>query len=177
MRFSYFLLPGTSSVHARAVDFLCVHHRKRCRRYGFPPPSFEPVNCTWWIALCGLLSWLSTLDQPLEMSGDGQMEVHYMNTAFPYSNTENFMDHFEGLTHVPANYANFGLMRDQVSLPPLWNFCWFLWLCILRGKHEFSHFYSNICPYEHCFFLQEMKLINNTILLIWAGRVIHGIGL
>ncbi|PKI31664.1 E3 ubiquitin-protein ligase BIG BROTHER [Punica granatum] len=49
------------------------------------------------------------------MSGNGQMEAHYVNNGFPYSNTESFMDFFEGLAHFPANVANFGPMHDQES--------------------------------------------------------------
>lgn len=33
------------------------------------------------------------------------MEVHYINTGCPYTITESFMDFFEGLSHVPVNYA------------------------------------------------------------------------
>jgi E3 ubiquitin-protein ligase BIG BROTHER-like protein len=48
------------------------------------------------------------------MNGNRQMEVHYMNTDFPYTTTESFMDFFEGLTHAPVNYAHNGPMHDQV---------------------------------------------------------------
>lgn len=47
------------------------------------------------------------------MNGNGQMEVHYINTGCPYTATESFMDFFEGLTHPHANYAHAGLMQDQ----------------------------------------------------------------
>lgn len=46
------------------------------------------------------------------------MEVHYINTGFPYSNTESFMD-FDSLIHDPVNYSIFGTMHNQVSLPLL----------------------------------------------------------
>lgn len=44
------------------------------------------------------------------------MEVHYINTGFPYTTTESFMDFFEGLTHAPVNYAHTGPMHDQVFI-------------------------------------------------------------
>ncbi|KAG5238489.1 hypothetical protein OIU76_014959 [Salix suchowensis] len=49
------------------------------------------------------------------MNGNRQMEVHYINTGFPYTSTESFMDFFEGLTHAPVNYAHTGPMHDQDS--------------------------------------------------------------
>ena len=42
------------------------------------------------------------------------MEVHYINTGFPYTITESFMDFFEDLTHVPVNYAQVESMHNQV---------------------------------------------------------------
>lgn len=50
------------------------------------------------------------------MNGNGQMEVHYINTGFPYTVTESFMNFFEGLTHVPLNYGHAVPMHDQVFL-------------------------------------------------------------
>ncbi|KAI4323395.1 hypothetical protein L6164_023007 [Bauhinia variegata] len=48
---------------------------------------------------------------------DGRpMEVHYIDTGFPYTVTESFMDFFEGLTHVPVNYAHAESMPDQESV-------------------------------------------------------------
>ena len=44
------------------------------------------------------------------------MEVHYINTGFPYTVTESFMDFFEGLTHAPVHYAHAGHMLDQVQV-------------------------------------------------------------
>ncbi|XP_022756777.1 E3 ubiquitin ligase BIG BROTHER-like isoform X2 [Durio zibethinus] len=46
------------------------------------------------------------------------MEVHYIDTGFPYTATESFMDFFEGLTHVPPNYSHAGpgLMHDQENM-------------------------------------------------------------
>lgn len=41
------------------------------------------------------------------------MEVHYINTGFPYTETESFMDFFEGLTHPTAHYAHSGPVIDQ----------------------------------------------------------------
>lgn len=50
------------------------------------------------------------------MNGNRQMEVHYINTGFPYTITESFMDFFEGLGHVPVNYAQAEAMHNQVLL-------------------------------------------------------------
>ncbi|KAK9283048.1 hypothetical protein L1049_011276 [Liquidambar formosana] len=50
------------------------------------------------------------------MNGNRQMEVHYINTGCPYTVTESFMDFFEGLTHVPVNYAHAQPMHDQENV-------------------------------------------------------------
>ncbi|KAL6129910.1 hypothetical protein ACLB2K_068292 [Fragaria x ananassa] len=47
------------------------------------------------------------------MNGNGQMEVHYIDTGFPYPATESFMDFFDGLTHVPLNYGHPMPVHDQ----------------------------------------------------------------
>lgn len=44
------------------------------------------------------------------------MELHYVDTGFPYAVTETFMDFFQGLTHAPVNYAHSGPMLDQESV-------------------------------------------------------------
>lgn len=44
------------------------------------------------------------------------MEVHYIDTGFPYTPTESFMDFFEGLTHAPVNYGHAMPMHDQACL-------------------------------------------------------------
>lgn len=51
------------------------------------------------------------------MNANSQMEVHYINTGFPYTVTESFMDFFEGLTHVPVHYDHTGTVHDQVQVP------------------------------------------------------------
>ncbi|GMI74134.1 ENHANCER1 OF DA1, BIG BROTHER [Hibiscus trionum] len=50
------------------------------------------------------------------MNENRQMEVHFIDTGFPYTATESFMDFFEGLTHVPVNYSHAGLMHDQENM-------------------------------------------------------------
>ncbi|XWS45716.1 hypothetical protein CRYUN_Cryun14cG0003200 [Craigia yunnanensis] len=50
------------------------------------------------------------------MNGNRQMEVHYIDTGFPYTATKSFMDFFEGLIHVPVNHTHVGLMHDQSTL-------------------------------------------------------------
>ncbi|XP_074585216.1 E3 ubiquitin-protein ligase BIG BROTHER-like [Curcuma longa] len=46
-------------------------------------------------------------------SSDTQMEVHYINTGFPYTVTESFMDLFEGLTYAQADAALSETLHDQ----------------------------------------------------------------
>lgn len=55
-------------------------------------------------------------EQLLKMNANRQMEVHYINTGCPYTITESFMDFFEGLSHVPVNYAQAQPMHDQENL-------------------------------------------------------------
>ncbi|KAJ7949156.1 E3 ubiquitin ligase BIG BROTHER [Quillaja saponaria] len=50
------------------------------------------------------------------MNESRQMEVHYIDSGFPYTVTESFMDFFGGLSHVPVNYAHAGPMPDQESV-------------------------------------------------------------
>ncbi|KAJ4970828.1 hypothetical protein NE237_003927 [Protea cynaroides] len=47
------------------------------------------------------------------MNENRQMEVHYINTGFPYTVTESFMDLFEGLTYAQADFSLAGQMHDQ----------------------------------------------------------------
>ena len=51
------------------------------------------------------------------MNDGRQMGVHYMDGGgFPYAVNENFVDFFQGMNHVPVNYAFPGSMPDQVFL-------------------------------------------------------------
>ncbi|XP_050212294.1 E3 ubiquitin-protein ligase BIG BROTHER [Mercurialis annua] len=50
-----------------------------------------------------------------------QMEVQYINTGFPYTVTESFMNLFDGATHVPLHYAHAGQMLDQVQEYAYWS--------------------------------------------------------
>ncbi|KAK1288813.1 E3 ubiquitin ligase BIG BROTHER [Acorus calamus] len=47
--------------------------------------------------------------------GNRQAEVHYINTGFPYTVTESFMDLFEGLSYVDADIAFAEALHDQES--------------------------------------------------------------
>ncbi|XP_058073583.1 E3 ubiquitin-protein ligase BIG BROTHER-like isoform X2 [Magnolia sinica] len=49
------------------------------------------------------------------MNGNRQVEVHYIDTGFPYTVTESFMDLFEGLTYAQADFALAGALCDQES--------------------------------------------------------------
>lgn len=53
------------------------------------------------------------------MNGNRQMEVHYINTGFPYTVTESFMDLFEGLTYAQADVALAEAFQDQGN--PYWS--------------------------------------------------------
>lgn len=51
------------------------------------------------------------------MNDGRQMGVHYMDGGgFPYAVNENFVDFFQGINHVPVNYAFPGSMPDQESV-------------------------------------------------------------
>ncbi|RRT53936.1 hypothetical protein BHE74_00031656 [Ensete ventricosum] len=47
------------------------------------------------------------------MDGNRQMEVHYINTGFPYTVTESLMDLFEGLTYAQADSVLAEASHDQ----------------------------------------------------------------
>ncbi|KAM1018109.1 hypothetical protein ACFX13_040390 [Malus domestica] len=48
-----------------------------------------------------------------KMNENGHMEVHYLDTGFPYTPTEGFMGFFDGFSHVPMNYGLAMPMHDQ----------------------------------------------------------------
>ncbi|PUZ42598.1 hypothetical protein GQ55_9G595300 [Panicum hallii var. hallii] len=52
------------------------------------------------------------------MNSSRQMELHYINTGFPYTVTESFMDFFEGLTYAHADFALTDGFQDQGN--PYW---------------------------------------------------------
>ncbi|KAM0859578.1 hypothetical protein ACQ4PT_047097 [Festuca glaucescens] len=52
------------------------------------------------------------------MNGSRQMELHYINTGYPYTMTESFMDFFEGLTYAHADFALADAFQDQAN--PYW---------------------------------------------------------
>lgn len=47
------------------------------------------------------------------MNDNRQVEVHYINTGFPYTVTESFMDLFEGLTYTHADFFLAGAWPEQ----------------------------------------------------------------
>lgn len=60
------------------------------------------------------------------MNDGRQMGMHYMDNGFPYPVNESFgADYFQGLTHVPVNYAFSGSIPDQVFVSA-YNFFIFL---------------------------------------------------
>ncbi|XP_027908840.1 E3 ubiquitin-protein ligase BIG BROTHER-like isoform X2 [Vigna unguiculata] len=50
------------------------------------------------------------------MNDGRQMGLHYVDAGFPYAVNENFVDFFQGFSHVPVNYAFAGSMPDQESV-------------------------------------------------------------
>jgi E3 ubiquitin-protein ligase BIG BROTHER and related proteins len=48
------------------------------------------------------------------MSGNRQMEIHYIDTGFPYTITESFMDLFEGLTYAESSVGHSDPFHYQV---------------------------------------------------------------
>lgn len=42
------------------------------------------------------------------------MEVHYVNTSYPYSSAGSFMEYFEGLTYEHVNFIFSGASHAQV---------------------------------------------------------------
>lgn len=59
------------------------------------------------------------------MNDGRQVGVHYMDAGFPYPANESFVDFFQGVSHVPVNYAFPGSMPDQVFVSDC-NFCFCL---------------------------------------------------
>eukprot|EP01018_Ginkgo_biloba_P032571 Gb_18500 [translate_table: standard] len=49
------------------------------------------------------------------MNGNQHLEVHYINTGFPYTVTDSFMDLFEGLNYVHTDLALAEALQDQES--------------------------------------------------------------
>lgn len=50
------------------------------------------------------------------MNSNQQIEVHYINTGFPYTVTDSFMDLFEGLDYVHPDLALAEALQDQESV-------------------------------------------------------------
>ncbi|KAJ0783572.1 putative transcription factor C2H2 family [Helianthus annuus] len=46
-------------------------------------------------------------------NGNRQLEVHYINSGFPYNVNDGFMDFFNGVPHQPAHYAHSGPIHEQ----------------------------------------------------------------
>lgn len=42
------------------------------------------------------------------------MEVHYVNTSYPYNSAGSFMEYFEGLTYEHVNFIFSGASHAQV---------------------------------------------------------------
>ncbi|XP_050275548.1 E3 ubiquitin-protein ligase BIG BROTHER-like [Quercus robur] len=55
------------------------------------------------------------------MSWNPHMEVHYVNTSYPYSTAGSFMEYFEGLTYDHVNFIFSGASHAQESVYPQMN--------------------------------------------------------
>ncbi|KAF8403832.1 hypothetical protein HHK36_011938 [Tetracentron sinense] len=77
-----------------------------------------------------------------------QMEVHYINTGFPYTITESFMDLFEGLTYAQTDFALAEAMHDQES--PYWSMYRSLYKFGLPGPGN-TAYYGHSYDYELMF--------------------------
>lgn len=88
------------------------------------------------------------------MNDGRQMGMHYMDNGFPYAVNESFgSDYFQGLTHVPVNYAFSSSIPDQVFVSA-YNFFIFLfnflvvfqfsscWLLIAFGYKVVVHSFN-----------------------------------
>lgn len=53
------------------------------------------------------------------MNANRQVEVHYIDTGFPYTVTQSFMDLFEGLSYAQADVALAEALQDQAN--PYWS--------------------------------------------------------
>ncbi|XP_020241667.1 E3 ubiquitin ligase BIG BROTHER-like [Asparagus officinalis] len=53
------------------------------------------------------------------MNANRQVEVHYIDTGFPYTVTQSFMDLFEGLSYAQADVALVEALQDQGN--PYWS--------------------------------------------------------
>lgn len=49
------------------------------------------------------------------MNANRQVEVHYIDTGFPYTVTQSFMDLFEGLPYAQADVVLAEALQDQVA--------------------------------------------------------------
>ncbi|XP_078158487.1 RING/U-box superfamily protein [Carex rostrata] len=83
------------------------------------------------------------------MSGNRQMEIHYIDTGFPYTVTESFMDLFEGLTYAQSSVGLSDPFHDQNN--PYWSV-----MHANTYKYGFSgaesNFYYN---FDHAYDLNE----------------------
>ncbi|KAK1426615.1 hypothetical protein QVD17_15291 [Tagetes erecta] len=51
----------------------------------------------------------------MDGNGNRQLDIHYINSGFPYTVPASFMDFFDGIPHQPTHYAHSCLMHDQVN--------------------------------------------------------------
>ncbi|AQL09339.1 E3 ubiquitin ligase BIG BROTHER [Zea mays] len=81
------------------------------------------------------------------MTSSRQMELHYINTGFPYTITESFMDFFEGLTYAHADFALMDGFQDQGN--PYWT---------MMHTNSYKYGYSgsgNYYSYAHAYDIDD----------------------
>jgi hypothetical protein len=90
-----------------------------------------------------------------EMNGSRQMELHYINTGFPYTVTESFMDFFEGLTYAHGDFAHTDAFQDQVHEHNVSN-CLRLSYRTAMWFHPFKSLIVELFILQPCIFPSEM---------------------
>lgn len=117
---------------------------------------------------CKFYCWLL-----LKMNEDRQMEVHYVDTGFPYTVTESFMDFFEGLHQhqVPA-YGNAVPLLDQVIMWP-WKtdiICHYTNLSFVSWENNKYWKCTVICVSGKCLLVNEYAMLQ--IWSIWSWEYV-----
>ncbi|RWR82828.1 E3 ubiquitin ligase BIG BROTHER-like protein [Cinnamomum micranthum f. kanehirae] len=74
------------------------------------------------------------------MNDNRQVEVHYINTGFPYTVTESFMDLFEGLTYTHADFFLAGAWPEQEQESAYWSMHTNAYKYGLSGSGSYSYY-------------------------------------
>ncbi|CAA7399313.1 unnamed protein product [Spirodela intermedia] len=95
-----------------------------------------------------------------------QMEVHYINSGFPYVLAENFLDLFEGLAYIGGDASLSRFLHYQPS-----SYC--------SSMHIYSYKYGSSCPRsDFCYEMGDAYEINgnalrfNESIQVWDGSAV-----